>query len=72
MCFLDSQDRPNPLQELELRVRARGFSFMACDVKILDAEEMKLVKWRTKKTEMVSKVEMEMEMLRRTHCQTWI
>ena len=42
------QDRPNPLQELELRVRARGFSFMPCDVKMLDAEEMKLVKWRKK------------------------
>lgn len=49
MCFQRTQDRPNPLQELELRVRARGFSFMPCDVKMLDAEEMKLVKWRQKK-----------------------
>lgn len=54
-CASWTEDRPNPLQELELRVRARGFSFMPCDVKMLDAEEMKLVKWRKKTPEMVGK-----------------
>ncbi len=44
------QDRPNPLQQLELRIRAvRGFSFVGCDVKMLDVEEKKLVNWLTKK-----------------------